>query len=217
MRDETCERARLRSDVYAALAGAFRKPEAAPDGGENSSLTDALLLAAELDASLTPLAKNAARALEVAEGTDEEEALRALEVEYNRLFVGPARPPAPPYESLYRDPGGLVMGPSAQAVQARYTEAGFAMAPDHRDLPDHVAAELAFMACLAAEGEATWPWQQRAAAFLTQHLAVWLPLFCQRVRAAGRHPFYPALADLTEAVIQWDTARLTPHRGAEDA
>ncbi len=218
---EAHERARARSDLYAALALAFRKPEASSAGEEDRSLADLLLQAAgRLDSALAALAEKAVDALRV-DGGQDEEALRTLEIEYNRLFFGPGRPLAPPYESLYRDGGGLVMGPSAQAVQACYAEAGFALAPDQRDLPDHVAAELAFMACLAAEeaaaeGKEAMRWRERQDAFLGQHLAAWLPAFCQRVRSAARHPFYLALAELAEAFVEWDVARRTPNRGAMD-
>lgn len=212
MLHEARERARVRSDLYAAIALAFRKPEVAPDDEGGDSLGDLLLRAAELNGELAALAAQTVDALGVDAG-QADKALRTLEIEYNRLFVGPAHPLAPPYESLYRDRGGLVMGPSVQAVLARYAEVGIALAPDHRDLPDHVAAELGFMAHLAAEeaaaeGNEALAWRQRAAAFLGLHLTVWLPQFCQRVREAGCHPFYPALADLAEAFVKWDAARL---------
>lgn len=210
-----------RSGMYAALSLAFRPPQAAPDDRENGSLADLLLqTAGELDSGLNALAEKAVDALHVEAGQNGE-ALRALEIAYNRLFVGPGRPLAPPYESLYRDPGGLVMGPSAQAVQACYAEAGIALGPDYHDLPDHVAAELGFMAYLTveeaeAEDGQAGRWRERQSAFLRQHLAAWLPAFCERVRAAGQHPFYPAVADLAQAFVSWDCARLSIHRGAED-
>lgn len=209
-----------RSGMYAALSKAFRPPKAAPDGEEDITLVDLLQTAGDLDGGLNALAEKAIDALHVKAGQDGE-ALRTLEIAYNRLFVGPRRPLAPPYESLYRDPGGLVMGPSAQAVQACYTEAGIALTPDYRDLPDHVAVELGFMAYLAAEeaeaeGEQAGRWRERQSAFLRQHLAAWLPAFCERVRAASQHPFYLAVADLAQAFMNWDCARLSIHRGAED-
>jgi DMSO reductase family type II enzyme chaperone len=150
--------------------------------------------------------------LEIPE-TQAEQALRTLEIEYNRLFVGPGRPQAPPYESVYRDPRGLVMGPTARDVERRYAEAGLALAPDYHDLPDHVAMELGFMAYLTmqeaeAQGKDVRVWLEKERTFLRDHLIVWLPRFCQRVREKSQHPFYATLAELTMTFVNLDAQRL---------
>jgi DMSO reductase family type II enzyme chaperone len=205
---------RVRSQLYATLAQAFQKPEAASGEHEGNSLTQALKRAAvALDAqALGSAVEKLVGALEITQGQTEQ-ALCTLEVEFNRLFVGPGRPQAPPYESFYRDKWGLVMGPSARDVERRYAEAGLALAPDHHDLPDHVATELGFMAYLAMqEAEARdgdrQTWLRRERLFLRDHLSVWLPLFCRRVKEASRHPFYTALAELTETFLSLDVHRL---------
>jgi DMSO reductase family type II enzyme chaperone len=208
---------RLRSQLYAALAQAFREPEASSGKCRECSLVEllqepALSLHPE---ALGPTVGRLIDALEITQG-QAEQALRALEIEYNRLFVGPGRPQAPPYESFYRDKWGLVMGASAREVERRYAEAGLGMAPDHRELPDHVATELGFMAYLAIkeaeadEGERRI-WLERERSFLRDHLGRWLPPFCRRVEEASRHPFYTALAELTETFVSlevhWSGAR----------
>jgi TorA maturation chaperone TorD len=143
-----------------------------------------------------------------------------LEIEYNRLFVGPGRLQAPPYESVYRDSRGLVMGPAARDVERRYAEAGLALAPEHRDLPDHIATELGFMAYLAmreaeAKDEERRTWRERERSFLQDHLGVWLPLFCRRVKEASQHPFYTALAELTVTFVNLDTQRFVDRQTGE--
>jgi DMSO reductase family type II enzyme chaperone len=206
--------ARTRGQLYAALAQAFRKPEAVAEEDGEDSLAQVLKRAAlAVDAqALGPIAEELIGSLEIPED-QAEQALRTLEIEYNRLFVGPGRPQAPPYESVYRDSRGLVMGPAAREVERRYAEAGLALAPDHHDLPDHVATELGFMACLAmqeaeAQGEDALAWLDRERTFLRDHLTVWLPRFCQRVREASQHPFYAALAELTMTFVSLDVQRL---------
>ncbi len=210
-------RARSRAQLYGALAQAFVKPEAAPREGQDS-LPQALQQAAlAFDAEpLGQLVEQAIGSLEISEKPGFAETLRTLEIEYNRLFVGPAPPQAPPYESVYRDARGLVMGPTAREVERRYAEAGLGLAPDHRDLPDHVATELGFMAHLASQEAEAQPqdaliWLDRARAFLRDHLAVWLPRFCQRVREASRHPFYAALAELTVTFVNLDVEWIETH------
>jgi TorA maturation chaperone TorD len=192
------------------LAHAFCKPEAPSGEDEGHSLIQILERAAlTLDAqALGPAVERVVGALEITQ-SQTEQALRALEIEYNRLFVGPGRPQAPPYESCYRDKWGLVMGRSARDVERRYAEAGLELAPDHRDLPDHVATELGFMAYLAtreaeAKDEERQLWVEREHLLLRDHLTVWLPLFCQRVKEASQHPFYTALAELTDTFVSLD-------------
>jgi DMSO reductase family type II enzyme chaperone len=209
----------LCSQLYAALAQAFCKPEAA--AAEEGSLAQTLRGAAVAinAASLERKADEAVGSLEIF-GDHADQALLALEMAYNRLFVGPGRPQAPPYESFYRDRWGLLMGPPARDVERRYAEAGLAMAPDHRDLPDHVATELGFMAYLAlqeaeARDEERRAWQERERSFLRDHLSVWLPHFCRRVKEAGQHPFYTALAELTETFVSLDVERLADRQTGE--
>jgi len=203
------KQARVRSQLYAALARAFQKPEVASGEDEENALSSALERAAlTLDAqALGPAVERLIRALEIKQG-QAEQALRTLEIEYNRLFVGPGRPQAPPYESFYRSKWGLMMGPSTREVKQQYAEAGLTIAPDYRDLPDHVATELGFMAYLTmreaeAKGEKS-SWLERERLFLQDHLSVWVPRLCQRVKEASQHPFYTALAELTQAFVSLD-------------
>jgi TorA maturation chaperone TorD len=204
----TEEQSLIRSQLYAALAQGFCKPEAAV--AEEDSLAETLRRAAAAISAerLEPIADETVDSLTIFDD-EPEPALRALEMEYNRLFVGPGRPQTPPYESFYRDKWGLVMGPSARDVERRYAEAGLALAADHRDLPDHVATELGFMAYLATQGvqaqdEERQLWLEREHLFLRDHLSEWLPVFCRRVEEASQHPFYTALAELTETFVSLD-------------
>ncbi len=200
------ERSHVRSQLYAILAQCFCKPEmASADENETDSLARTLrqAVAALDEQALGPVADRLLHALEVS--PDEQ---LALEIEYNRLFVGPGRPQVPPYESVYRDPRGL-MGATAQNVAQRYAQAGLGMSTDYHDLPDHVATELGFMAYLAQQeaesnGQEAEAWAGQERAFLQDHLGTWLPHFCHRVQEASRHPFYTALAELTSTFVGLD-------------
>lgn len=209
--------AHTRAQLYGALAQAFVKPEAASGEGQDSLVRVLHQAALALDAEpLGRLVEQVVGSLEIPEGSDLAETVRTLEIEYNRLFVGPARPLAPPYESVYRDAQGLVMGPTAREVERRYAEAGLGLAPDHHDLPDHVATELGFMAYLTSQQSEAQPqdaltWLDRERTFLRDHLAVWLPRFCQRVREASRHPFYADLAELMVTFVHLDVEWIETH------
>ncbi|MFW6265495.1 MAG: TorD/DmsD family molecular chaperone [Halanaeroarchaeum sp.] len=123
-------------------------------------------------------------------------ALDALRAEHTRLFVGPGELPCPPYESVYRDDGGQVLGPSTEAVVAWYRTFGVGLDPAVRDLPDHVAVELEFLAHLQRRGETA-----TVDRFLAEHPRRWVPAFCDRVEAATREPFYRALAAATRDLL----------------
>ena len=170
----------LQSDVaatYAVLAACWREPSerlaAVADQGE-----------------LTPVVGEL-------DGID----LGDLRTEHTRLFIGPAAPPCPPYESVYRDGEdgeefGPVEGPSTVAVRRWYREFGVHPAPDHSDLPDHIATELEFAAYLADDGRV-----DRLDQFLDEHLRAWADAFLSRVEAETHEAFYAALARTTREVL----------------
>jgi TorA maturation chaperone TorD len=122
----------------------------------------------------------------------------ALLDEYERLFVGPAQVPCPPYESFWRDDVPIdlwhsLMGPCTADLRRLYRELGIDIAPAAGELPDHVAVEfeaLAFALC-RADGDRV------AAELVSGHLSRWLPRLCKKVAAEAGHPFYAGLAPIT--------------------
>ncbi|MDP3062671.1 MAG: molecular chaperone TorD family protein [Chloroflexota bacterium] len=130
-----------------------------------------------------------------------------LAVEYTRVFVGPERAEAYPYESMYRD--GEIMGQTTRQVAACYERAGLAVSAAFKDLPDHITAELEFMACLCVQelnarqqgdGKKSARFRREREAFLEEHLAMWVPMFAERVTTRCTSPFYRGLARLLREV-----------------
>ena len=138
-------------------------------------------------------------------------ALEALQVEYTYLFINAVpRVPAPPYASAYTGQGLLMAEPAEAALRA-YREAGLALAKDYQDLPDHLAAELEFLAWLGQQGITAFEkgeeheanqWEKRGKAFLSQQVLSWLPEFCRRVEEASRISFYRELARLAGVLLE---------------
>lgn len=127
--------------------------------------------------------------------------LKDLRTEHTRLFIGPAGPPCPPYESVYRDRDdpdelGPVKGPATMAVTRWYREFGVRPAQDHSDLPDHLATELEFAAYLAEEGL-----DERLEQFREEHLRAWTDEFTRRVEDETSEQFYESLAATTREVV----------------
>ncbi len=149
----------------------------------------------------------------------------ALDQQYQDLFVVPLGRYVTPYEAVYRDERivgaevvrGLLMGPSTLAVTALYHAAGLEIAPELRELPDHVGLELACMGTLCdAEAHALEQGDAAAVArardlqrgLLGEHLVRWVPALCARVRAQAQGELYRGLAALTEALLRREAAEL---------
>lgn len=140
-----------------------------------------------------------------------------LEVEYNRLFVGPNPPRVYPYESMYQEPGGSIMGEAALRVLSAYAQEGLCPGDMEKDLPDHVAMELEFLAYLcsreaaALEGkneEKVFHYVNRQRDFIRHHLALWVSPFCRRILRETQEDFYKCWANLLEKFMRWEAKRL---------
>ncbi len=138
--------------------------------------------------------------------------------EYTRLFVGPYRLPCPPWESVYTSSGRLLMQEAHDAVKAAYAAAGVELG-DPSVLPDHVGAELNFLAILleraerdAADGASA---RELADQFSRQHLCNWLPRFTADLEAAAQQALYRALARGTRNLLRHvgDTSSDVPSPG----
>ncbi len=193
--NETSARtARERSGLYGFLAEVFRA-EPTPD----------LLGRIEDPGFAVVLEAAGAHMGEELAGQPEGALLEDLAIEYTRLFLGPGRH-VRPYAATYLDgPGASLCGPSAIWARDFMEAAGFALAPGHRNLPDHVSVELEFMARMAAReaealeaGDAATARQFRNIQrdFLENHLGRWLPRFCGHAAEHAELSFYRELARL---------------------
>ncbi len=143
---------------------------------------------------------------------DRERALLDLKVEYNRLFVGPAAPVCPPYQSVYDRTRptiehGTMLGPSAGSVAKAMRQEGLGVVLDHAELPDHAAIILEFMYYLLSRAQGVEngsEYATRADEFRAQHIAPWLGAFGAKVAKKAEHPFYAHAGRLLELFVTWD-------------
>jgi TorA maturation chaperone TorD len=186
--------ARERSGLYGFLAEVFR---AEPSPDLLNRIQDERF-AAVLEAAGAHLGE---------ELTQQPEAvlLEDLAIEYTRLFLGPGRHVRPYAATYLGGPGASLCGPTTVWARDFMERAGFALTPEHRNLPDHVSVELEFMARMAAqEAEAIEAGEAAAAAqchriqkeFLENHLGRWLPSFCGHAAEHAQLGFYRELARL---------------------
>lgn len=134
-----------------------------------------------------------------------------LGVEYVRLFgVGFSGTPAIPTESNYRTPNrdGAVAAFIA-SLQAEYRSMGL-ISVVGGEAPDHISTELEVMSFLCGIEADNWETGQETlatetieieAAFVRQHLAVWVPVFASRVQASAPAPFYDRASKLLHAFV----------------
>jgi len=135
--------------------------------------------------------------------------IAALETEFTRLIrgLGRTKSPPPPYESVYLD-SGLLYGPSTQRVADTYRR--FRVKGQDNEPPDYIALDMDFMRFLCDREVAAWETGnaqellKEEEAFLHEHLASWVPAFCENVRRFDTAGFYAGLADLTEGWISCD-------------
>ncbi len=138
-----------------------------------------------------------------------------IEEEYVRLFL--AKPAAPPYESYYLDPEGQSRARIANQLEREYAQAGLALSPALKDLPDHIAVELEFMSFLCGQEAEAWEAEaleggtrarERQRSFLGQHLGRWFPAFARRVREAAPGGLYAVVAEVAYAFLRHELDHL---------
>ncbi len=137
--------------------------------------------------------------------TCSETELDELVWEYTQLFIGPYRLPCPPWESVYTSPKRLLMQDAAAEVQEMYRAAGLTV--NSLDiLPDHLGAELNFLAVLfekmSDETEDKELYLDMIQEFFSDHLMKWVPRFTHDMEEAADSPFYKALARTTRKLLE---------------
>jgi TorA maturation chaperone TorD len=148
--------------------------------------------------------------------TPEHQLLEDLAVEYARLFIGPGKHISP-HESVHhkRDDGqwGQLWGPSTAEVKRIIESAGLSYQSEYTGLPDHISVELEFMQQVTLAEEKAWEGDDKNLAlaclknerkFIEEHLAEWIPNFCDKVIKEAESPFYQVMAELTQKFIQFE-------------
>ena len=176
---------------------------------------------ADLDEELARGAKEIERALRHVSSQTRED----LAVDYAHTFLaagaGKAEARAVPYESVYMDETGLLMGPSRDSVYKSMLKEG--VLPDvSLNVPeDHLSFECEFMATMAQRAAEAYQAgdieracyctdvQQR---FLHEHLARWIDAFYKAVDQTCRTKFYRGVTLFTRAFLRFDEGLLEESR-----
>ena len=139
--------------------------------------------------------------------------LTELEAEFTRLFIGPGKIPAPPYESYYTSRKKLLMQESTIAVRRKYLKAGLIMKRLYSIPDDHLVSEFEFMYYLCnksyeefigRKNEKSVNFLQMQEEFLEQHLSIWIPDFCESIINSTNNDFFKGMAFFTRDYINED-------------
>ena len=177
-----------------------------PDAALLAELDSILPSAADATAADEPLADEVGRlGTAVRAALGEAKVLQALEVDHMRLFGAVAKRyklPAP-FESVALE--SRLMGDTTVAVEAAYREAGFDAPVPEAGPPDHLGAELRFLALACHQEMEEWhagdraraaAWVERERSFLDEHVLAWVPRHCERLAQEAETMFYRAAAAL---------------------
>ena len=145
-------------------------------------------------------------------GVDVPTPYEAHEAEYIRLFeIAPKRPPCPLYEGYWRGRDQTERRELMAELMRFYRFFGLSLGEEVREMPDHLAVELEFMALLA-DGEAASDAKRGDAEsfrraqrdFLQRHLGNWTPKLATRIHELDADSFFEALIAEIDAQVQED-------------
>jgi TorA maturation chaperone TorD len=134
-----------------------------------------------------------------------ESMLPDLEADFNRLFVGPGQPLAPPWESYYLSRDHLLFQAQTLAVRKVYRQFGLEVPGIEHEPDDSLGLELYFMAVLCARRSSALKAGQDGAQieillaqreFLASHILAWVPQCLGQVIESARFDYYRAAAYL---------------------
>ena len=144
-------------------------------------------------------------------GGTADDVVSTLRNDYNRLFVGPAKLLAAPWESVYMDRERVLFQPVTLAVRNSYERFGVARAGEFNEPEDHVGLELSFIAHLASlalaahrRGDAeTFETLVKARdEFVHNHPRRWVPNWQRDVEKHADTDFYRGVARLARGVVK---------------
>lgn len=144
--------------------------------------------------------------------------------DFARIFLGAGsvtKVPVSPFESVYANEGRLIMQGSRDAACALYAAEGLEVEDSYNMPEDHISFEFQYLALLlnrqasaldAAESATTSQeqteasaladtYEMRSRAFFEDHVAPWVPLFCEEARSLAETTFYQGLLQATGAWV----------------
>ncbi|NLC39011.1 MAG: molecular chaperone TorD family protein [Clostridia bacterium] len=146
-----------------------------------------------------------------------DETVDELRSDYTRLFIGPNKLPAPPWESAYLHEERLLFQKETLMVRRAYLKYHFLPKRYGHEADDHLGLELDFMYQLGLLALGAFQEQRferylsilhDQKDFLSHHLLKWVGEFSNDVTAHARTAFYRGMAKILKGFLTLDLAAL---------
>lgn len=142
----------------------------------------------------------------------EEDPRTAASVEYTRLFIGPPRPEAAPWETYYRTEGtNFGFGQATFEMQELLRAAGLQVENDNNQYADHIGIELLYLSVLCGRmadagtggdgGEANAAGLDAIVSFAREHPLAWVGKLREKVEERCPQGYISHLLALAEALL----------------
>jgi TorA maturation chaperone TorD len=131
-----------------------------------------------------------------------DEGVQQLHRDYNRVFVGPNKLPAPPWGSVYTDPESVIFGNQTLALRRWMRDNLVQVNLVEKEPEDHFGIML-LMVSWAVTHSVT---EEGIDAFFEEHLLPWSGRFLELFVANVDSAFYEAAGRLAQATLaDWET------------
>ena len=213
MRSMTCEEWTVASQLYAFLGNSLLSPMSRT---ESVGLDPAFWrdLGGLLDGALADSAESLASWAERASAdAARSEVVQRVSVEFTKLFVGPPKPAAAPWESANGPVDSHVgFGEATFAMRERLRALGLELCNENNQYEDHVGIELLYLSELcrrasekpsgATACDAAAPDAEEIASFIREHPLVWVPRLREKVAASQPEGYFVRLLDVALALLK---------------
>lgn len=128
--------------------------------------------------------------------------------DYTRLFIGPNKILAPPWESVYLNEERLIF--QEETLEVRRTYLKYCLTPQNfgSEADDHMGYELDFMYQLCQlslkNDESIGSVLSDQKDFLENHILKWVPLLCKDIYIHAETDFYKGMSMVLEGFIEID-------------
>ena len=131
-------------------------------------------------------------------------AVQDVSVEFTRLFMGPPRPAAAPWESFYEgQERSYGFGDATFAMKWLLTSSGLELSNENNQYEDHMGIELLYLSVLCERAAGGDEGAARDAdSFAREHPLRWVAAFRDAVQADSPDGYFARLLDLAEALMQ---------------
>jgi putative dimethyl sulfoxide reductase chaperone len=140
-----------------------------------------------------------------------------LSLEFARLFIGPAHPPAVPFASFYLSETHSLMTEETLAVRKQYLEAGLVLKNLYQMPDDHIAIELDFLYYLTEKllelsenggNTEAEKYLKLRHDFLMDHFVLWAPPFANSILECSSEDYFRSAASFLLEMVKYYTQEI---------